>query len=322
MRQLDLQVIDTALQWVQDGHVIWFCTVLFTYGSAPRAPGAMLVAREDGRFVGSLSGGCVEEAFLQSLARGEFRAAAQIVRYGESSAERERLRLPCGGILQVLIEYRVPDQAWADHLQTLHDVLKGQRRKVRQVDLTSGAFALVHDDGGGATTQVEDERVRVRVGPVLRLVLAGLSPVADYCASFARAIGCEVIACDPREEARPPSLEGAQFHRILPCTFISPVNCHEATAVVALTHDPRIDDLSLIEAVRTPAFYIGAMGSRLTSARRAERLARVGGLSAEQIGRIHMPIGLDLGSKTPAEIALSVIADVLRVYHGKSRHGL
>ena len=99
-------------------------------------------------------------------------------------------------------------------------------------------------------------------------------------------------------------------------------HCHEATAVVALTHDPRIDDLALMEAVRSPAFYIGAMGSRQTSIRRAERLIRVGGLSSQQIARIHMPIGLDLGSKTPAEIALSVVADVLRVYHGKDRDAL
>lgn len=322
MRQLDLQVMDTALQWVREGHSIWLCTVLSTYGSAPRAPGAMLVARADGQFVGSLSGGCVEEAFLESLACGELRAPTQIVRYGESDDERQRLRLPCGGILQVLVEHRAPEEAWADHLQGLHDTLLGQRRQVRELDLTSGAFALAADDRGGENAQVENECVRLRIGPALRLILAGMSPVAEYCASFARAIGCEVIACDPRDEIRQRPPEGVDFHPVLPSEFIAAGHCHEATAVVALTHDPRIDDLALMEAVRTPAFYIGAMGSRQTSARRAERLARVGGLSPEQIARIHMPIGLDLGSKAPAEIALSVISDVLRVYHGKARDAL
>ncbi|VXC49879.1 XdhC family protein [Pseudomonas sp. 9Ag] len=322
MRQLDLQVIDAALKWIREGHTVWLCTVLSTYGSAPRGPGAMLVARADGQFVGSLSGGCVEEAFIESLARGELRAPAQIVRYGESDNERQRLRLPCGGILQVLVEHRQPDEAWGDHLQDLYDALLGQRRLVRELDLSYGAFVLAPDDRGGDITQVENERVRLRIGPVLRLILAGLSPVAEYCASFARAIGCEVIACDPREEMceRPP--EGVNFHAVLPSEFIAAGHCHEATAVVALTHDPRIDDLALMEAVRTPAFYIGAMGSRKTSAQRAERLARVGGLSEQQIARIHMPIGLDLGSKAPAEIALSVVADVLRVYHGKARDEL
>ncbi|WP_313499856.1 XdhC family protein [Stutzerimonas nitrititolerans] len=322
MRQLDLQVVETALQWVREGHAVWLCSVLSTYGSAPRAPGAMLVARADGRYVGSLSGGCVEEAFLDSLARGELRAPTQIVRYGESDDERQRLRLPCGGILQVLVEYRAADASWADHLQGLYHALLGQRRQVRELDLSSGAFALTADDRGGEIAQVENEHVRLRIGPALRLILAGLSPVAEYCASFARAIGCEVIACDPREEMRLRPLDGVRLHPLLPSEFIAAGNCHAATAVVALTHDPRIDDLALMEAVRTPAFYIGAMGSRQTSARRAERLARVGGLAEEQIARIHMPIGLDLGSKTPAEIALSVVADVLRVYHGKARDEL
>jgi xanthine dehydrogenase accessory factor len=117
-------------------------------------------------------------------------------------------------------------------------------------------------------------------------------------------------------------IEGIAVQPVLPSVFIASGGCHEATAVVALTHDPRIDDLALMEAVRTPAFYIGAMGSRLTSAKRAERLQRVGGLTQEEIERIHMPIGLDLGSKTPAEIALSVMADVLRVYRGKARDAL
>lgn len=322
MRQLDLHVVETALQWVREGHAVWLCSVLSTYGSAPRAPGAMLVARADGRYVGSLSGGCVEEDFLDSLARGELRAPTQIVRYGESDDERQRLRLPCGGILQILVEHRAPDEAWADHLQGIYDALLGQRRQVRELDLSSGSFTLAADDHGGVIAQVENERVRLRIGPALRLILAGLSPVAEYCASFARAIGCEVIACDPREEMQQRPLDGVRLYPLLPSEFIAAGNCHEATAVVALTHDPRIDDLALMEAVRTPAFYIGAMGSRKTSAQRAERLARVGGLSEQQIARIHMPIGLDLGSKAPAEIALSVVADVLRVYHGKARDEL
>lgn len=117
-------------------------------------------------------------------------------------------------------------------------------------------------------------------------------------------------------------LEGVEMQRVLPSMFIAAGGCHAATAVVALTHDPRIDDLALMEAVHTPAFYIGAMGSQATSAKRAERLKRVGGLSNEQIARLHMPIGLDLGSKAPAEIALAVMADVLRVYHGRARHAL
>ena len=108
MRQLDLQVVHTALQWARKGHSFWLCTVLSTYGSAPRTPGAMLAVRADGQLIGSLSGGCVEEAFLESLADGELRAPTQIVLYGESDEERQRLQLPCGGVLKVLVEHRAP----------------------------------------------------------------------------------------------------------------------------------------------------------------------------------------------------------------------
>jgi xanthine dehydrogenase accessory factor len=323
MRHLDVQVIDQALQWARSGQSQWLCTVLSTYGSAPRAPGAMLVTNGAGEHVGSLSGGCVEEEFLESLTRGELREPAQIVSYGDSVEQRHRLKLPCGGVLIVLVEHRAASPEWIAHLESLQAALLGQRRLLRHVELSSGALRLDPDTGHGSErVQVVDERVRISVGPALRLILAGLSPVAEVCASFARAIGCEVIACDPREEMLHVQLECVEMQRVLPTMFIAAGGCHAATAVVALTHDPRIDDLALMEAVHTPAFYIGAMGSQATSAKRAERLKRIGGLTDEQIARLHMPIGLDLGSKAPAEIALAVVADILRVYHGKERHAL
>ena len=223
----------------------------------------------------------------------------------------------------MLVEHRAASLDWIAHPERLQAALLGQRRLLRHVELSSGALRLDPDTGHGSErVQVVDESVRISVGPALRLILAGLSPVAEFCASFARAIGCEVIACDPREEMLQVQLEGVEMQRVLPSMYIAAGGCHAATAVVALTHDPRIDDLALMEAVHTPAFYIGAMGSQATSAKRAEQLKSIGGLTDEQIARLHMPIGLDLGSKAPAEIALAVVADILRVYHGKERHAL
>lgn len=323
MRHLDLQVIDQALQWARSGQPVWLCTVLSTYGSAPRSPGAMLVSRGVAGYVGSLSGGCVEEEFLESLARGAFARQAQVVRYGDGQEQSRRLRLPCGGVLVVLVEHRAPDSDWLEHLEALRSALLGQRRLSRQVSLADGALRIdTHGGQGNARVRLLDDAVHIDIGPALRLVLAGLSPVAEACADIARTLGCEVIACDPREEMAHMQLDGVQMHRILPSMYIAAHGCHAATAVVALTHDPKIDDLALMEAVNTPAFYIGAMGSTTTSARRAERLRRIGGLTDAQIERLHMPIGLDLGSKSPAEIALAVMADVLRVYRGKARHAL
>ncbi|MDN3523493.1 XdhC family protein [Halomonas ramblicola] len=324
MHDLDHQVITQALAWVRDGHPIWLCTVLATYGSSPRAPGAMLVARRDGHHVGSLSGGCVEEAFLEELIAGDFDRMVTLRRYGESREESRRLALPCGGVLEVLIEHRGPDATWLAHLEALYQALQGQRRLVRRVDIEAGAFQARDDDvAEGPCVVRRFASVDIRIGPVLRLLLAGLSPVAEACARFAKTLGQEVIVCDPRPEARQGfHVEGVTVVPQLPSAYIAAGGCHAATAVVALTHDPRIDDLAMIEAVHTEAFYIGVMGSRRTSDARATRLLRSGGLSQAEIERIHMPIGLDIGSKTPAEIALAVVADIVRVYHGRARDAL
>ncbi|WP_417660822.1 XdhC family protein [Pseudomonas sp.] len=327
MQHLDLQVIEQALAWAQSGETVWLCTVLATFGSSPRGPGSWLVARSDGRHVGSLSGGCVEEDFLERLQDGEFVDRIQVVLYGDAQGEprESRITLPCGGILKVLIERLPANSMTLDQLETMQSALRGQRHLIRCVNLSSGETRFDVDDGLGprVVEQIEREIVHLRIGPAARLIIAGMSPVSASCAEFARTLGFEVILCDPREEAfAGVDLPGIEVKHILPSMFISAGGCHAATAVVALTHDPRIDDLAMMEAVCTSAFYIGVMGSLQTSKLRAERLHRIGGLSAEQISRLHMPIGLNLGSKTPAEIALAVMADIIRVQRGRSRDAL
>lgn len=321
MQQLDLDVIEHAVEWSRAGETVWLCTVLATYGSSPRAPGSLLVARQDGRCAGSLSGGCVEEDFLARLKAGEFQTVVRVIRYGESEDHQQRLQLPCGGILDVLIERLSATQQTLQHLSALQEALHGQRRLIREIDLETGEVRLLTDDESRQErprVERQEACARIRIGPSLRLVIAGVSPVSVICAEFAQALGFEVVVCDPREEAIAGfGVVDIERQAVLPSMYLAEQGAHASTAVVALTHDPRIDDLAMIEALRTPAFYIGVMGSRKTSAARAERLQRSGGLSEEQIARIRMPIGLDIGSKTPAEIALAVMADVVRVYHGK-----
>lgn len=326
MQHLDVQVIEQALAWARAGETVWLCTVLATFGSSPREPGSLLAARGDGRHVGSLSGGCVEEDFLERLQGGEFERGMTTLRYGDPEGPQgARISLPCGGILKVLIERLSPNTATLTQLEILRSTLLGQRHLIRCVDLQSGEAHFLEDDGLGprVVEQAELDSVQIRVGPAARLIIAGISPVSLACAEFARSLGFEVIVCDPREEAHAGfNVPGIEVQPVLPSLFIAAGGCHAATAVVALTHDPRIDDLAMIEAVRTPAFYIGVMGSRQTSKVRAERLRRSGGLSEDEIARLHMPIGLALGSKTPAEIALAVMADILRVHRGRSRDAL
>jgi xanthine dehydrogenase accessory factor len=319
MQHLDVIVLEHALKWAREDREVWLCTVMSTFGSAPRSPGAMLVATEDLQYQGSLSGGCVEEEFLQAISEDHFRNAAQFLVYGKDIEERARLKLPCGGALVLLVEHRKPSMKWIEHLEGLLCALKGQMRLTREVWLEHGDFSLTEAPSGSQTVSYTPSRAVISIGPALRIVLAGLSAVAQICGQFAKALGFEVVVCDPREEVTHLKIDGVELLPVLPSIYIAGGGCHAATAVVALTHDPKIDDLALMEAVNTDAFYIGAMGSTRTSAARAERLIRIGGLDENQVSRLHMPIGLDLGSRTPAEIALAVLADIMRVYHGKAR---
>jgi xanthine dehydrogenase accessory factor len=322
MKQLDLQVIQQARDWLASGKPVWLCTVLSTFGSAPRGPGAMLVALDDGRHCGSLSGGCVEEDFLDRLANRQFEKVNQVVRYGEGGLA-PTLALPCGGVLDVLVEAFAPGVENDRHLAQVEQALAGHQRVTRQITLGGLQRDVRPAARGAARVERNGDEIAVRVGAVHRLLLAGLSPVAEYCASFAVALGYEVILCDPRTEVIAGfSMDGVEVRNVLPSVFIEEGGCHAATAVVALTHDPRLDDLTMLEAVRSTAFYIGAMGSRRTSQKRLERLARIGGLDDRALARIHAPIGLNLGSKTPAEIALAVMSDILREANGIDRSSL
>ncbi|MCW8278723.1 XdhC family protein [Pseudomonas sp. PCH199] len=316
MKNLDIQVIEQASRWLEQGENVWLCTVLSTYGSAPRGPGAMLVALRCGDFCGSLSGGCVEEDFLERLGREEFKACNQIIRYGEGGLAPS-LELPCGGVLDVLIEHFEPDCQSHEHFARLLSALQGHQLIVRHVTLGTRQVRIETCSIGCAPVSVGTDHVRLRIGAVRRLLIAGLSPVAEFCASFAVALGYEVVVCDPRTELTANfQVPGAKLIEMHPATYIAQGGCHDATAVVALTHDPRLDDLTLLEAVMTSAFYIGAMGSRRTSEKRLERVRRIGKLDDELVERIHAPIGLNLGSKTPAEIALAVMSDIVRVSNG------
>ncbi|MDK8465468.1 XdhC family protein [Marinobacter sp. SS13-12] len=324
MQNLDYRVVERAIEWLRDDRAIWLCTVVSTFGSSPREPGSLMVATADGQLLGSLSGGCVEEDFLARLTNGEYQLPAVIVRYGapEGGPENARVRLPCGGILEVLVERMAATNENLAHLREVLGALGGEKEVERQVSLTDGKSRLEPASATGPRVVVNDgeEVVRIRIGPVAKLILAGYSTVAEACANFAISLGYQVVLCDPREEVtRDLELPGeVEFIPQLPSLYIaSPGTCTPSTAVVAVTHDPRIDDLAMMAAVKTAAGYIGVMGSVRTSRARAERLLRTGGLGAAEIERIHMPIGLDLGSKTPAEIALAIMADIVRVRRGR-----
>ncbi|PKB91029.1 XshC-Cox1 family protein [Ewingella americana] len=321
MQHLDIQVIERAGFWLQQ-QPVWLCTVLTTYGSSPRAPGALMAATRDGSYCGSLSGGCVEDDFLQRIAEGEYLAASQVIRYGEGGMT-PNVALPCGGSLDVLVEYLPASNSSREYLSRMAQALSGHYALNKTLTLPQACDHLALT-GYHSHTKVSrrGNEIQLHIAAAPRLLIAGLSSVALYCADFACALGFEVVVCECREEV----LENfasmlkadVKLEHSFPAKYLEEQGCHANTAIVALTHDPRMDDLTLMEAVNTPAFYIGAMGSQLNSARRRERLRDIAQFAPEDFERLHAPVGLNIGSKTPAEIALAVMADIVKHKNGNA----
>ena len=203
MQPLDVSVISQVNAWLDAGKSVWFCTVLATWGSSPREPGSLFAVNDDLEHVGSLSGGCVEDDFLSRLASNEFKQNVQTVTYGGGDAQ-ENINLPCGGILDVLVEKIEPGRLSTEHFSVYLECLLGKFVKVRSVDLTSGdcAFTESNADAPATSWYKEKQLVSVRVGPARRLIIAGYSPVAEFCARYAVSLGFEVIICEHREEER------------------------------------------------------------------------------------------------------------------------
>ncbi|MGG4606927.1 XdhC family protein [Providencia sp. Me31A] len=319
MLREDVFVISQAVAWIQE-EPIWLCTVLNTYGSSPRSPGSLLVAKKNGQYSGSLSGGCIEEDFIQRIKNSEYTEASQIVRYGRGGIEA-KVNLPCDGSLDVLIEYLPNDDNSLNYLTEIQNALLGYTAIIKKITLPLGG-EIQTADNAELPTQIEHDgdNIQLYIAAPPRLIIAGISTVGVYCANFALTLGFEVIICDHRNDelARFANQIPSQVEvvNLFPARYLEENGCTPNTAIVSLTHDPRIDDLTLMEAVNLAAFYIGAMGSVRTSARRRERLARSGGMSLNEIERIHAPIGIPIGSKTPPEIALAIMADIVAYKNG------
>ncbi len=311
MDSLDLQVLSQARDWKHNGHDVWLVTVIETWGSAPRPPGALLAMRGDGLVVGSVSGGCVEDDLIERVRHGERVATPSLVTYGVTKEEAARFGLPCGGNLR-LVQEPLTDAGWID------DVLRrtaAHELVARKLDLKSGRVSI-EPAMRGEQFAFDGQSLRALFGPRWRMLIIGAGQLSRVLAQMALALDFEVICCDPREEYHLTwDIEGTTFSKAMPDDLVTELQLDPHSAVVAVTHDPKLDDLALLEALKSPAFYVGALGSRSNTAARRERLALFD-LSADEIDRLHGPIGLHLGSKTPAEIAVSILAEVIAVRHG------
>lgn len=315
-------IIVRVFDWLSAGQPVWLCTILQTWGSSPRPIGSMMACTPDGELAGSISGGCIEEDFLGQLRDGTLKAQYEqegkpfIVKYGITAEQAARLRLPCGGQLHVLLEYIAPSDENKQVFGELASALDHHRPISREVDLGSGRIRVRQGCADEAVV-LDDTSMLHSLSPKYKLLLLGAGDVARYVAEMALALEYEVTLCDPRPDYLGNwHVEGVQVTAELPDDVVREGFSDPYSGVIALAHDPRVDDMALMEALKTQAFYVGAMGSDRTSANRRLRLPELG-LSPEEIDRLHAPIGLPIGSKTPAEIAISVMAQVTQVRHAR-----
>ena len=318
MNGIDIEVLRTALQWLQGGQRVVLGTVVRTWGSAPRPPGSLMVIRDDGQVAGSVSGGCIEDDLIQRVAAGELalRRPESTV-YGSTADEVRRFGLPCGGSVQVVLEPLGENSAVDELLRRV----EAAERVQRSLDMDSGTVRLQRAVGG-EQVQFDGHVLRTVHGPRLRLLIIGGGQLSRYLASMALMLDYRVTVCEPRTEYHEgwSELPQVTLSTRMPDDEVLAMRADEATAVVALTHDPKLDDLALMEALRTPAFYVGALGSRPNNERRRQRLLEFD-VSAEQAARLHGPVGLRLGGLTPPEIALSIVAEMTAIRRGADLSG-
>ena len=315
MENLDVMVLRTLRDWRHAGKRALLATVVRTWGSSPRPVGSIMALCEDGAVVGSVSGGCIEDDLIyrytgatQDIPRG----APVFAKYGVTADEAHRFGLPCGGTLELLLEFD-PEPAALDQLVRALEQGRLMRRTVRLAD---GMATLAEATSPSALSVDANQLVNV-FGPEYRMLLIGAGQLTEYLATMALFSGFAVTVCDPREEYRGAwSVPGVTVLADMPDDVVAAFKPDRRSCVVALTHDPKLDDLALLEALKSEALYVGAIGSRRNNEARRQRMIEHFGESEASLVRLRGPIGIYIGSKTPPEIAVSVMAEILAVKNG------
>lgn len=318
----------TARQWVDEHGQAALVTVVATWGSAPVPAGGQLIIGPGDRFEGSVSGGCVEVDVLVEATDAMTAGQPKLLEYGISDDTAWSVGLACGGTIRVLVEPLTrEDLPWLDAIIDAREtrrritvttrIADGMRRHYPAADeLPAGVAAVA---GSGAVSVIDTPEGQLMVHPIvppLRIIVAGATHIGQVFSEMARLTGYSVTVVDPRpifanEERFGAAVALAEW----PEASFDKLGLDERTAVVALTHAAHIDDETLAAALRSPCMYIGALGSRVTNSKRMERL-RALGFSDDELKRIHAPVGLSIGAKGPAEIAVSILAEIIKVARG------
>lgn len=300
----DIEVLTQAIDWLDEGSRVELITVARTWGSSPRPPGSLAAVREDGHLVGSVSGGCIEKQLAVRIDEDD---RAKIFAHTISTDEARKFGLPCGGHLELVFE----SLQNSEELSTILNMVKQRSRVARTITLDTQA-TTVEKVGRDVDFEFNDTSLRKVFGPGWRMLLIGGGQLSRFVASFALALDYEVIVCEPRSEYSSSwSVDGCKLTDQLPEEAVLSYATDPQSIVLALTHDPNLDDSALIEALPSEAFYVGSLGSKANNDRRRKRLMGIG-LEEDEVNRLHGPVGLNIGSRSAAEIAIAIIAELVK----------
>lgn len=312
MDAVDITVLRALHAWRIAGHAALLITVVKTWGSSPRPVGAMLALRAGAEMVGSVSGGCIEDDLFDRFRDLQTTPPTTLVRYGVSAEEAHRFGLPCGGTVELMVE-RNP---CVERLKELLDYLNDGALVRRTVECKTGNVQLTVVNKH-APLLFDNQQLVMYIGPQWRMLLIGAGVLANYLASIAQSTGFTVTVCDPRPEYTDSWNEcEAPLLRCMPDDAVIDFRPDPCSCVVTLSHDPRLDDLAIIASLNSPAFYVGAIGSRQNNEARRARLIEHFEIEKETMQRLYGPIGLFIDSKTPAEIAVSIMAEIIAIKNG------
>lgn len=312
------RISEIAHQWHVEGRKVAVATVMDTWGSAPRRAGSQLVVAADGQMMGSVSGGCVEGAVIEEAVAAIGDGKSRLLTFGVSDENAFAVGLACGGTIRILVEPIARTGLREEILADLVAARSARQAVAYVVNLETWERNLApiggrlderfHKDQTGL---LGEEFIAIH-NPAPRLIVVGAVHIAQALLPMARACGHEPILVDPRGAfGTSERFPGETIFDEWPDEALEKLGLDSRTAVVTLTHDPKLDDPAIRSALGANVYYLGCLGSKRTHAKRVERLTEAG-FKADDLARIHAPVGLDLGAANPAEIALSIMADITR----------
>lgn len=311
MKNSDANILTTAHEWLAEEKELLLVTVASTWGSSPRPVGSMMLIRSDGSFVGSVSGGCIEEDLIHKYVSEDLpEKKASMISYGVGKLEAQNFGLPCGGKLDLVLERLHSTES----LEIVNRALQENLPIARHLNVRTGT-TIYSDAEWNQQSSYDGEYLHKIFGPQWQILLIGANELSRFVANLAISLDYRVLICDPREHVNDDWINtDMPFTTDMPDDVVSTLVPIEQSIVLALTHDPKMDDMALMQALLMDFFYVGAIGSRKTQAARRKRLEQLG-LTASQIAKLHGPIGLPIGSKTPAEISVSILAEITALRH-------